>query len=128
VNTTANIVGLGWVSDLESEIATWSLSVVPIRIGGGTRVKLAQAFGLKCPVVATALGAYGYGVAHGRELWIADSSKDFTNYCLRILNHPEESHCMAEISWKSFVQNGTWEAQESRVVRVVESVLSRRRD
>ena len=59
---------LGYVADAGSEMATWSAMIIPIRQGAGTRVKIADAFSRKCPVVSTKLGAYGYDVQSGREL------------------------------------------------------------
>lgn len=57
-----DIDGLGWVNDTAEEISTWSMMIMPIHVGGGTRVKIAEAFSRKCPVVATSLGAFGYKV------------------------------------------------------------------
>ncbi len=68
---------LGWVTDPAAEIATWSAMVIPIRIGGGTRIKIADAFSRKCPVVSTRFGALGYGVEEGKQLRLADTPRDF---------------------------------------------------
>ena len=61
--SSKNIDGLGWVADVEREMATWSLMAVPILTGGGTRIKTAEALSRKCPVVSTSLGTFGYDVA-----------------------------------------------------------------
>ena len=63
-----DVDALGYVADAASEMATWSAMIIPVRLGGGTRVKIADAFSRKCPVVSTRLGAYGYDVQTGREL------------------------------------------------------------
>ena len=52
--------GSGGSTTSADEASTWSAMIVPIRVGAGTRGKIAQAFGLKVPVVSTSLGAYGY--------------------------------------------------------------------
>ncbi|HEU6449241.1 MAG TPA: glycosyltransferase family 4 protein [Verrucomicrobiae bacterium] len=121
-----NVDILGWIADMENEMASWNLSIVPIRIGAGTRVKIAESFGRKCPVVSTALGAYGYDVTNGLELWLADSPRDFAAKCLRALENPSEAEAMAARAYKKFLRHWTWNALEERVETVVESVLKKR--
>jgi glycosyltransferase involved in cell wall biosynthesis len=123
--TDTNIDRLGWVSDVESEMATWSLTVVPIFFGGGTRVKIAEAFSRKCPVVSTTLGIYGYEVVDGREVLIADSPEDFAARCLRLLANPSEGAAIAENAWQGFLDHWTWDSYADRVAGVVEKVLQR---
>ena len=123
--THPNVEALGWIADVESEMATWSLAVVPVFVGGGTRIKIAEAFGRKCPVVSTTLGAYGYDVADGRELLLADSAGDFAVGCLRILTNPADGQAMAENAWRKFLENWTWNSSANRIAGVVESILRR---
>ena len=121
--TIENVDVLGWVADVESEMATWSLTVVPIFVGGGTRIKTAEAFSRKCPVVSTALGVYGYEVVDGREVLIADSAEEFASKCLRLLAEPPAGAAMAEIAWQQFLKHWTWDSYADRVAEVVNMVL-----
>jgi glycosyltransferase involved in cell wall biosynthesis len=123
--THPNVDGLGWIADVESEMATWSLAIVPVFIGGGTRIKIAEAFSRKCPVISTTLGAYGYDVANGREILLADSAGDFAARCLQILTNPAAGQAMAENAWRKFLENWTWDSFANRVTGVVETVLRR---
>lgn len=75
---------LGYLEDATDEMAGWTAMVVPVRFGGGTRVKIAEAFARRIPVVSTSLGAFGYDVAHGGELMLADSAEEFANACAAI--------------------------------------------
>ena len=118
-----NIDCLGFVKDVEPEMATWSLSIVPVFVGAGTRIKIAEAFSRKCPVVSTTMGAHGYGAVDGREMFLADSAADFSEKCLRILTNPPIGEAMAEKGWQSFLENWTWDSIAGRVGEVVESVL-----
>ncbi|HZF01835.1 MAG TPA: glycosyltransferase family 4 protein [Methylomirabilota bacterium] len=120
-----NIESLGWTADLGKEMATWSLAVVPLFVGAGTRVKIADAFSRKCPIVSTRLGAHGYDVENGRELLLADSPKDFAENCLRILTNPAEGERLAENAWKKFLKNWTWDSQAERTAEIVEKVLGK---
>ena len=110
-----DIDGLGWVEDSTQEIATWSAMIVPIRFGGGTRGKIAQGFGLKCPVISTSLGAYGYEAVDGRELYLADSAEEFANACIGAIRRPQEAAQVAERAWRKFLDRWTWDAIRPRV-------------
>ncbi|MGV8840738.1 MAG: glycosyltransferase [Bauldia sp.] len=66
-----------------------SVAVAPIRAGGGTRVKILEAFALGRPVVSTTMGAEGLGVEHGRHLLIADTAVAFAEACASLLDDPE---------------------------------------
>jgi glycosyltransferase involved in cell wall biosynthesis len=118
-----DIDGLGWVDDAEAEIATWSAMVVPTRIGAGTRVKIAEGFSRKCPIVSTSLGAYGYGVTDGQELLLADSAEDFANACVRVIQQPQEAAAMADRAWQQFLEQWTWDAIRPRVWGAAEDCL-----
>lgn len=118
-----SVDALGWVDDAASEIATWSLMVVPLRIGAGTRVKIAEGFSCKCPIVSTALGAYGYEVSDGRELLLADSPQDLANACVKVIRQPAEAAAMAERAWKIFLEKWTWEAIRPRIHAAAEDCL-----
>lgn len=120
---TLNIDALGFVEDSEAEIATWTQMVVPIRRGGGTRIKIAEAFGRGCPVVSTALGAYGYEIENGRECFIADSAREFAGCCIRLIRNPDEGSAMASRARAKFDKELSWEAIGPVIRKVVERSL-----
>lgn len=119
---------LGWVQDIDSEVATWSLMVVPLHKGAGTRGKIAYAFSRRCPIVSTSLGAYGYEVDNEREIVLADDPVSFANACLRLLQQPEEATKMAERANKKFLEKWTWSAIQPRVWAAAEDCLRKTRD
>jgi glycosyltransferase involved in cell wall biosynthesis len=123
-----DIDGLGWIPDPAEEIASWSHTIVPIRIGAGTRGKIAHAFGVKCPVVSTPLGAYGYDVHSGVELLLADSSSDFAGACIALVREPAFADAIAERAWQRFLVNWTWEAIQPRIWAAAEDALRRARE
>jgi glycosyltransferase involved in cell wall biosynthesis len=117
-----NIDTLGWVSDMESETANWSLAIVPVRVGGGTRIKILEAFSRGCPVVSTTLGAYGHDVESGRELLITDSANEFAENCISILANPSEGGRLAENALNKFSENWSWNAYAGRINEIVNKV------
>jgi glycosyltransferase involved in cell wall biosynthesis len=119
-----NVDALGWVDNVGPEMATWALSIVPIFTGGGTRIKVAEAFSRRCPVVATTFGACGYGVRHGEEVLLADTNEDFADSVRRLLSSPQLGFALAERAWTRYRQEWTWEAQADRVEEVVRQILN----
>jgi|SRR6266849_533477 len=114
---------LGWLPDPSDEIKTWSAMVVPIRLGAGTRVKIAQGFSQKCPIISTSFGAIGYGAVDGREMYLADSPDAFSRACIKAIREPEEAAQMAERAWIRFLDNWTWDAIRPRVWAAAEECL-----
>jgi glycosyltransferase involved in cell wall biosynthesis len=119
----ADIDGLGWVADPEAEIATWSAMIIPLQYGAGTRIKIADAFSRKCPVVSTRLGAFGYAVQHGRELILADQPHDFASGCISLIRDPQTAMVMAERAFDAFLENWTWDAIAPKVWAAAEGCL-----
>jgi glycosyltransferase involved in cell wall biosynthesis len=118
---------LGWIEDADAEMASWSAMIVPIRGGGGTRIKIAHGFSRKCPVVSTTFGAYGYDVADGRELCLADTPEEFARACIRTIREPESAVQMAGRAWQRFLDNWTWDAIRPLVRATAEDCLERSR-
>ena len=124
----SDIQGLGWVTDPGPEIATWTAMVVPIQIGGGTRIKIAEGFARKCPVVSTSLGAYGYDVANKEELLLADSADGFAAACVALLKSRELCNRLAEKAFVKFLDRWTWDSFSSRVEAAVRDCLEKQSD
>ena len=118
-----SVDGLGWLERPDDEVASWSLMIVPIRMGGGTRVKIPDAFSRKCPLVSTRFGALGYDVENGRELLLADEPRSFADACLWLIKDPVAATAMAERGFGAFLEKWTWEAVAPRVWETAEDCL-----
>jgi polysaccharide biosynthesis protein PslH len=75
----------GFLDDVRPAIAQSWACIVPLRIGGGSRLKILQAMALGTPVVSTSKGAEGLDVTNEREILIADEPDTFANQTLRLL-------------------------------------------
>ena len=73
------------VPDVAPYYAAARAAIVPIRAGGGSRIKILEAFAYGVPVISTAIGAEGLAVEDGRHLLIADSARDFAAAAQRLL-------------------------------------------
>jgi glycosyltransferase involved in cell wall biosynthesis len=79
----------GLVDDLRSEIERATVVIAPLRIGGGTRLKILEGMAHGKPIVSTSIGAEGLAVAHGRDMLLADTPEAFAHEIGRVLTEPE---------------------------------------
>ena len=117
-----DVYALGRVEDAGSEIGTWSAMIVPIRRGGGTRIKVLEGFARRCPVVATKLGAFGYDINDGEEVFLTDEPNQFAVRCIELIKLPQVAETMANSAHQWFLKFRTWESYEDIVRAAVESV------
>jgi glycosyltransferase involved in cell wall biosynthesis len=80
------VVFTGRMNDVSHLIGQSSVCVVPLRIGGGTRLKILQAMALGTPVVTTTKGAEGLEVTPETDILIADTPSTFAAQVLRVLD------------------------------------------
>lgn len=85
----------GYVEDLTSCYATADIAVVPVRAGGGTRIKILEAFAQGVPVVATRVGAEGIDAADGTHLMLADDPESFARACLGLKDDAQKAAALA---------------------------------
>jgi len=76
----------GYLDDIRPCVAQSWACVVPLRVGGGTRLKILEAMALGTPVVSTSKGAEGLEVTHGEDILIADTPAEFVDAVLRLLD------------------------------------------
>ncbi len=74
----------GYLDDIRPAVAQSWICVAPLRVGGGTRLKILEAMALGTPVVSTSKGAEGLKVTHGENILIADDPNDFAQTLVRL--------------------------------------------
>lgn len=119
-----NVTLTGFVDDVRSLIEAAAISLVPVRVGGGTRLKILEAMALHTPVVATAKGAEGLDVQHGEHLLIADTSEAFAEAVLRLLGDPTMRQRLADKGYQLVRDRYDWAAVMPRFLDLVERVAS----
>lgn len=78
----------GFVSDLRPHLAAAAAIVVPLRLGGGTRLKIVEAMAMGKAIVSTTLGAEGIEVVAGRDVLLEDEPVAFADAVNRLLAEP----------------------------------------
>ncbi|HTW58279.1 MAG TPA: glycosyltransferase family 4 protein [Terriglobales bacterium] len=75
----------GWVDDIRPFVARGAICIVPLRIGGGTRLKIFEAMAMGKAVISTTVGAEGLPVQSGKDVLLADTANDFAESVLCLL-------------------------------------------
>jgi len=103
-----SIVVTGRVDDVRPYIEKAAVYVVPIRIGGGTRLKIYEAMSMGKPVVSTTVGAEGLPVTNNEELVLADSASDFAAALIRVFRDREWAAALGERAAKLVREKFGW--------------------
>jgi glycosyltransferase involved in cell wall biosynthesis len=85
----------GTVPDVRPYLWGAAVSIVPLRVGGGTRLKIFEAVAAGTPVVSTTIGAEGLPLRHGETIRIADSPAAFAAECIDLLDHEPARNAIA---------------------------------
>lgn len=101
---------VGYVPDVAPRYAWADAVVVPIRAGGGTRIKVLEAFAHRRPVVSTTVGAEGIDARDGEHLLLGDTPEDFAERCARLMTEPALGAGLAERAFALFSARYTIEA------------------
>ncbi|MEH7288440.1 glycosyltransferase [Priestia aryabhattai] len=83
-----NVFVTGYVDDVDEYIELCDLSIVPLFVGSGQRVKIIESFAKGIPVISTSIGAEGLIWENGKEILIADDSNEFINKLNTIKSNP----------------------------------------
>ncbi|MGC1477669.1 MAG: glycosyltransferase family 4 protein, partial [Terriglobales bacterium] len=82
----------GTVPSVAEYLEKASVVIVPLRIGGGTRLKIFEAMAMGKAMVSTSIGAEGLEVESGRDLILADDASSFADAVILLLRDAETRH------------------------------------
>jgi len=111
----------GAVDDTRPYIAAASVCIVPLRMGGGTRLKLLEALSLQAPLVSTTLGAEGFAVTSGEQLLLADDAASFAQSIVELIEDRARAQSLGAAGRLFAVQQYDWRS----IVPKFEAVYSR---
>lgn len=117
---------LGYIEDPSEEMRTWSAMIVPIIYGGGTRIKILDAFSRLCPVVSTPMGAHGIEVQDTQHILLAPTETAFADSCLSLAQSPQRAHTLAEAAWHLFTEKYTWDKIGLSVRDILNEITARK--
>jgi glycosyltransferase involved in cell wall biosynthesis len=113
------IVLTGYADDVRPWVARAQAIVVPLRAGGGTRLKILEAMAMARPVVSTAVGAEGLDVTSGEHLLIADGADAFAAAVVRLLRQRDVAAELAKRARRLVLERHDWRAIGARYAEMV---------
>lgn len=113
----------GWVDDTRPYIAESAVYIVPIRIGGGTRMKIYEALAMGKALVSTTVGAEGLPLTDGEHFLNADDDADFASAIIELLGNPEQRRILGEQARDYVVTHFGWHIVAQRFLEICESVV-----
>jgi glycosyltransferase involved in cell wall biosynthesis len=123
VHGLSGVCVTGKVEDMRPYLWGAKISVVPIRIGGGTRLKIYECMAAGVPVVSTTVGAEGLRYNDGEDILLADDPGVFAAACVRLLSDDASRLSIAQNALKRAQREFSWEA----VSREFEAILENNR-
>jgi glycosyltransferase involved in cell wall biosynthesis len=100
----------GRVDDVRPYMEEAAVYIVPLRIGGGTRLKIFEAMAMAKPVVSTTIGAEGLPVSDGTDVLLADEPQSFARAVVDLLRDPSRRAAMAAAARTLVVERYDWSA------------------
>ena len=120
-NRRINITGR--VEDVRPYINRGAASIVPIRIGGGTRLKIFEAMAMERPIISTSIGAEGLPVRDGEDLLLADTPEDFAAAVIGVLSDSHLAKKLGQQARRTVCERFGWESAAVRFMEVCENVV-----
>lgn len=112
----------GRVPDVRPLLSQAEVVIVPLRVGGGTRIKIPEAMAMAKPVVATAVGAEGLSFCHGREICIAEQPEDFAQAVLKLFRNPVLRSSIGAAARREVAAKYSWDGVAARFEEILQQV------
>jgi sugar transferase (PEP-CTERM/EpsH1 system associated) len=114
----------GTVPDVRPYIARAEVVVVPLRIGGGTRIKIFEAMAMGRPVVSTALGAEGLPVRPQRDIVLGNDPLGFAEAAVALINDGTQRERIGAAGRELVIRNHTWDLAAQEMGTIVRGVAA----
>ena len=117
--TDPKIQVTGTVPDVRPYLWGSTISIVPLRVGGGTRLKIYESMAAGIPVISTTIGAEGLDVKHDENIRLADSAESFAKECIELLENAEARRHLAANALDLVTSRFSWDC----ITRDFEDIL-----
>lgn len=124
-NPENGVIVTGFVEDLDPCFAESALMVIPVRAGGGMRVRILEAFARAMPVVTTTVGLEGIQAEPGQDVLVADTPSDFADAVLRLMHDKVLQSTLASNSRRLVESKYDWQVVLSELDKTYERLAAR---
>ena len=116
----------GYVDDIRPHVLSAACFIAPLRVGGGTRLKILDAWAMGAPVVATRAASEGLEAVHGENMLIADDADDFVRATAQVLRDRALATRIGAGGRAAVERTYSWEVVGARLRALYHDVLERR--
>ena len=121
-----NVVVTGYVPDVAPYMADASIFIVPLRSGGGTRLKILESLAYGVPTVSTAIGAEGLDLVDDEQLLISDTPSGFADCVVRLLQDRALGDRLRRNGRATVEDRFSWQSVGARLHAGIEAVRAAR--
>jgi len=111
------------VADVRPFLARCGVMAVPLRIGGGSRLKILEALAAGLPVVSTRVGAEGLELSDGQELDLVDNTEEMADALLHVIRDPVRARTLAERGRQLVRERYDWDVLADKLEQVWEKCV-----
>jgi glycosyltransferase involved in cell wall biosynthesis len=123
----SSIVVTGRVPDVRPFMEKASVYIVPIRIGGGTRLKIYEAMAMELPTVSTKIGAEGLPVRDGEEILLRDTPHEFAEAVVKLLKDKSLAEKIGGQAAKTVREKFGWQKVADDFAEICERTIEMRK-
>ena len=113
----------GTVDDVRPYVSKCSVFVVPLRIGGGSRLKILEAMSMEKAVVSTAVGAEGLEVIDDVHIVLADGARELAEKCVKVLLDEQKQFELGRNGRRLVLASYDWKRISAKMVEAWESIV-----
>jgi glycosyltransferase involved in cell wall biosynthesis len=114
----------GFVPDLRPHLASAAVIVVPLRLGGGTRLKIVEGMAMGKAIVSTTLGAEGIEATPGHDLLIEDEPESFADAVNSLLKNPSRAIEIGHSARRLAVERYSWKAAALKLEQFLHEIVA----
>lgn len=117
----------GYVEDERPLMREAACFIVPLRVGGGTRLKILNAWAMGLPVISTTIGCEGLEARDGENILIADTAREFAEAIVRVVHDRALRDRLGHAGRRVAVSRYSWNVIGQEMTASYETVLEGRR-
>lgn len=115
----------GFVADIRPYLATSACFVVPLRVGGGTRIKILDAWAMGKAVVSTSVGCEGLAAVHGENILVADEPAAFADAVTTVVRDTHFRERLERNARQTVLDHYSWQSVGEKMIAAYEDLLQR---
>ena len=120
-----NVIVTGSVPDVRPYYRRAWLQIVPLQIGGGSRLKIVESIAMGTPVVSTTIGAQGLGLCHNSDILLADTHEAFASETARALRDETLRQTLKRIGIETVCERLSWQTLGNQLSDLYKKRLQR---